>query len=108
MGCVCHPWVLSDRNMGGSAELWLTMDETGFIEPVGSPAVDTTGRKWGTGTGAGSRSPPFPPVLGTKQKLKLYEVQVPHECQGLRLPCPRPYPGDREGREGSGYVFPVG
>lgn len=21
--------------MGGSAELWLTMDETGFIEPVG-------------------------------------------------------------------------
>lgn len=35
MGCVCHPWVLSDGNMGGSAELWLTMDETGFIEPVG-------------------------------------------------------------------------
>lgn len=46
------------------------MDETGFIEPAESPAVGTISRKWGAGTGAGSRSPPFPTVLGTKQKLK--------------------------------------
>lgn len=56
---VRRPWVLSDRNMGASAQLWLTLDKVGLPEPAGSPAMGTVDRKWKTSTGAGSGSPHF-------------------------------------------------